>query len=744
MAMKIHRTRTLLILLAAALVAAGLLTLVEAKPAQAADRSFAPAPSSPISVGTNPTTVANADFNGDSKVDLAAQNAGSNTVSVLLGNGDGTFQSKHDFAVGLAPTSVISADFDSDGIADLAVTNQNSNNVSVLLGQDLDSDGKGDGTFKQKQDFAVGTYPSSVISADFNGDTYADLAVANSASNNVSVLLGQDSNGDNKADGTFQAKQDFSIQAPCTGEACPLAAMHAPNQVIAKDFNADGKDDLATANAGFCGFFPQPGGISVLLGNGNGTLQNAKTYSMGNPTCGTDPFTGAPILISSVAPSVTTLDVNTDGKADLAATIENSNVVSVLRSNGDGTFSARQDFAVGTRPSAVTGSDLNGDAKADLAVSNFGSDNVSVLFNNGSGGFTAAQNFPTGDGPAFVTTAHFNDDGEVDFSDLAVANQNSNNVSVLLNTPRPDTIAPITTRSLSPQPNAAGWNKEDVTITLNATDDDSGVKEISYSINGGQLTTVQQSSVQTPPITNEGETTISYYATDNAGNVEGQHTFTVKLDKSAPSAPVITSPANNSYDTDGTITISGTAETNSTVEVFEATTSGDTSKGTTPVDASGAWTKTLSGVSGGSHTYKGKAKDAAGNTSGFSNSRTVVVDKFKPQVSSTTPLAGTTGVGLGTNLTATFPEKMRASSINTTTFKLYRVKSDGTQTQITNVAVSLSSDGLKATLNPFGVQTPTLLLARNTKYKGVVTTGAMDLAGNALAQQKSWTFTTRS
>src|SRR5215211_2945101 len=252
MATDIHRTRTLLILLAAALVAAGLLTLVEAKPAQAADRSFAPAPSSPISVGTSPTTVANADFNGDGKVDLAAQNAGSNTVPVLLGNGDGT-------------------------------------------------------------------------------------------------------------------------------------------------------------------------------------------------------------------------------------------------------FSARQDFAVGLKPSSVTSADLNGDAKADLAVSNFGSDNVSVLFNNGSGGFTAAQNFPTGDGPAFVTTAHFNDDGEVDFSDLAVANQNSNNVSVLLNTPRPDTIAPITTRSLSPQPNAAGWNKEDVTITLNATDDDSGVKEISYSINGGQLTTVQQSSVQTPP-----------------------------------------------------------------------------------------------------------------------------------------------------------------------------------------------------------------------------------------------------
>ena len=89
---------------------------------------------------------------------------------------------------------------------------------------------------------------------------------------------------------------------------------------------------------------------------------------------------------------------------------------------------------------------------------------------------------------------------------------------------------------------------------------------------------------------------------------------------------------------------------------------------------------------------------------------------------------------------------MMTSSINKDTFKLYKVKSDGTQTQITNVAVSLSSDGLsdglKATLDPFGSQTTTL--ARNTKYKGVVTTGAKDLAGNSLAQQKSWTFKTRS
>jgi hypothetical protein len=311
-----------------------------------------------------------------------------------------------------------------------------------------------------------------------------------------------------------------------------------------------------------------------------------------------------------------------------------------------------------------------------------------------------------------------------------------------------DCIAPTTTRTVSPLPNANGWNNSNVTVTLSAEDNEgaSGVKEIRYSATGAQSIPETVYDPQNPPILNtEGTTTITYFATDNAGNRESPaKTLTVKIDKSAPSAPVITSPANNSFDTDGTITLSGTAEANSTVEVFEATASGDTSKGTTQVDASGAWTKTISGVSDGSHTYKAKAKDAAGNTSGFSNSRTVTVDTVKPQVSSTTPptpLAGSTNVGRGTNLTATFSEKMRTSSINTTTFKLFKVNSDGTQTQITDVVVSLSSDGLKATLNPFGAKTT--LLARNTKYKGVLTTGTKDLAGNSLAQQKSWTFTTK-
>jgi hypothetical protein len=122
-------------------------------------------------------------------------------------------------------------------------------------------------------------------------------------------------------------------------------------------------------------------------------------------------------------------------------------------------------------------------------------------------------------------------------------------------------------------------------------------------------------------------------------------------------------------------------------------------------------------------------------------------DTTSPRVLSTVPKAAATGVAPSSSLTATFSEKMDPASITTSTFKLFRVNADGTQTQITNVTLSKSTDGLKATLNPFGTSTTTHL-ARGTKYKGVITTGARDVAGNQLdqipttagLQMKAWSF----
>ena len=117
-------------------------------------------------------------------------------VSIMLGNGDGTFQPRTSYAVGRQPYSVALGDFNGDGKLDLAVANALDNSVSVLLGN-------GDGTFQTQTTYATGSGPYVVVANDFNGDGKLDLAVVNYSDNTVSILLG---NGD----GTFQPQMTFA------------------------------------------------------------------------------------------------------------------------------------------------------------------------------------------------------------------------------------------------------------------------------------------------------------------------------------------------------------------------------------------------------------------------------------------------------------------------------------------------------------------------------------------------------
>src|SRR5215213_10055145 len=163
-------------------------------------------------------------------------------------------------------------------------------------------------------------------------------------------------------------------------------------------------------------------------------------------------------------------------------------------------------------------------------------------------------------------------------------------------------------------------------------------------------------------------------------------------DTEAPAPPTITSPQNNSYDTDGSFSVSGSAEASSTVELFEGT----TSRGTIKADStSGAWSIDLSGVSEGAHTYTAKATDAAGNTSSASDSITVTVDKTAPKVDSVLPKEdATTGVAPGVNVTAIFSEGMRDASLKSA-FKLYK---KGTTTAL-GATVSYDTTNKMATLD---------------------------------------------
>src|SRR6266849_4465918 len=171
-----------------ALVCAGLATcnVLVAVAAQPQDVSFEEAQN--FGAGNGPLSVAVGDFNRDGVQDLAVAYRGSvrpfvpGGVSVLLGNGDGSFQAALNFAVGSLSTSVAVGEFNGDKVLDLAVANADSNDVLVLLGN-------GDGSFLAAQIFGAGNGTVSVGVGDFNGDGLPDLAVPNNRSDNVSVLI---------------------------------------------------------------------------------------------------------------------------------------------------------------------------------------------------------------------------------------------------------------------------------------------------------------------------------------------------------------------------------------------------------------------------------------------------------------------------------------------------------------------------------------------------------------------------
>ena len=248
-----------------------------------------------VASGTNPEALVTGDFNRDGKLDLVIANQGSNNLTVLLGNGDGTFTPALSApATGNSPVALAAGDFNGDGNPDLAVANSSDNALSILLGA-------GNGTFTAASGSpATGNGPAAVAVGDFNSDGNLDLIVANTTDNTVSILLG---NGD----GTFQAQTAYA-----TG--------NAPVAVAAGDFNGDDKLDMAVSNRG-------DGTISVLLGNGDGTFQQQVTYAAAT----------APVALVA-------MDFNGDSHLDLAAANKSSSTVSVLLGNGDGTFQGHADW----------------------------------------------------------------------------------------------------------------------------------------------------------------------------------------------------------------------------------------------------------------------------------------------------------------------------------------------------------------------------------------------------------------
>jgi hypothetical protein len=338
--------------------------------------------------GEYPSGLAIGDFNGDDNLDLVTANRDADTVSVLLGTGDGRFRPKLNYPTGSKPNAVAVGDLDGDGALDVVVVNSFASSVSVLLGT-------GQGKVATRVDYSTDDLPWALALGDLNGDGKLDVAVAASS---VSVLLGS-------GDGTLEAKVSYAT------------ALDAESISIA-DLNLDDKPDLVVP----CWV----GSASVLLGMGDGTFLDKTDY---------------PISPGAVAGVAGDLD-GTDG-ADLVTVDSMSNVVSVLPSTAGGGLGAGVSYPVGgipdsdnpynypgnvgVSPEGVALGDLDADGYLDVIVANGGS--VGVLLGTGDGTLGAVSEYPTAGLALAVVAGDLNGDGKLD---LAVTNGDADTVSVLL------------------------------------------------------------------------------------------------------------------------------------------------------------------------------------------------------------------------------------------------------------------------------------------------------------------------
>jgi hypothetical protein len=426
------------------------------------------------------------DFNGDGKTDLAMSYRFGNGVSILLGNGDGTFQTERRVALAETTDVLVAGDFDGDGKLDLALPNPDSQNnafITVLFGN-------GDATFQQKtfalpvpNPFSFAHSSRVLVAADVNRDGRLDLIEAGSTTdiNGTTFSMNVLSNNGGR---------DFTL-LPAT------SLSSSPQNGRIADFNGDGKPDLVLAN--------DAATLSVLLGNGDGTFAAPSNISLGgNPR------------------RVVVGDFNGDGKTDIVAHDDVTGKVSTLLGNGDGTFQPPATF---TAPGgALVAADFNGDGKLDLAVLNVSGVKVDTFFGNGDGTFNAAASNAINSSPSNLIAGDFNGDGVLDLA-VADSRNGQGDVAVLLDTnPVPAVHFSASTYSVNEKDGAA-------VITVTRTGDISRPVSVEYSTSGG---TASERSDYTAALgtinfaAGESSKSFTVFVTDDA-LAEGPETLTLGL-----------------------------------------------------------------------------------------------------------------------------------------------------------------------------------------------------------------------
>ncbi len=333
-------------------------------------------------VGKNPTTITTGDLNHDFSTDLVTTNIGSNTLSILLGNGDATFQDQVQLHVCREPRALVMGDFNQDEHADVALACAGDDKVALLLGQ-------GNGKFDEGQHYPVHRTPVAVATDDVNGDHHLDLVVA-LRNDKIKIFLGT---------GTGEFRHGAQYEYGDT-----------PTSVALFDLNNDGKLDLVVTNGG-----PMSNAVSIWLGNGDGSFRDPKDY-----------FTGKRPL------GVTFADFNNDQNSDLLVINGEQDSFTTFLGNGNATFRPGKDSGADAGPNFGLARDFNGDRLVDVAIVNLQSNDLSILFGKGDGTFHyPPRNYRTQAGPFAISSFRVTTTG-MEEPGLAIADNGNGSVSIFL------------------------------------------------------------------------------------------------------------------------------------------------------------------------------------------------------------------------------------------------------------------------------------------------------------------------
>jgi len=333
-------------------------------------------------VGKNPTTVTPADVNQDGFTDLVTTNIGSNTLSILIGNGDGTFRDQVQLNVCKEPRSLALGMFNHDSYPDVVLACSGGDEVAVLFG-------RADGKFEEGPRYPVHRTPVAVASDDLNGDQVPDLVIA-LRNDKIKVFLGTGT-----GEFTHGAQYEYG---------------DTPTSVALADLNGDEKIDLAVTNGG-----PMSNAVSIWMGNGDGTFRPPTDYRTGKRPLG-----------------VSFADFNHDRIRDLLVINGVQDSFTTFLGIGNGLFQPGHDSGADSGPNFGLARDFNGDHLIDVAIVNLQSSDLSIIYGRGDGTFEyPPRNYRTKPGPFAlamfrVTTKEAEEPG------LVTADNGNGSVSVFL------------------------------------------------------------------------------------------------------------------------------------------------------------------------------------------------------------------------------------------------------------------------------------------------------------------------